>query len=430
MHVVVVGSGVIGTTTAYYLAKQGHSVTVVDRQREAGMETSFANAGEISPGYSAPWAAPGIPIKAMKWMMSKHSPLVIRPQADFAQARFMTMMLRNCTASRYNINKSRMQRIAEYSRVALGELRDDLQIDYDQRMLGTLQVFRTDKQVHDAKKDTKVLDACGVPYETLDVEGCIAAEPALHHVRHKIRGGLRLPLDETGDCLKFTQELAKTSKAMQVEFRNGVTIKGLLTDKGKISGLDTVDHGIVKGDAYVMALGSYSPRLLRPIGIDIPVYPMKGYSITMPVLKDEDAPVSTVMDETYKVAITRLGDRVRVAGTAELTGFDMTLRQGRRDTVRFVVSDMFPHAADMNEDHFWTGLRPMTPDGTPVIGGTPYDNLYLNTGHGTLGWTMACGSGRLMADMITGNSPEIDIEGLSMARYSFANRVKGTKAKT
>ncbi len=423
MHVVIVGSGVIGTTSAYYLAKQGHTVTVLDRQPQAGLETSYANAGQVSPGYSAPWAGPGIPMKAIKWMLSKHSPLVVRPQLDLDQWRFMLLMLRNCTTAAYDVNKSRMLRLAEYSRQAMGELRTETGIQYDQRTQGTLQVFRTDKQVYDAKKDTNVLDTCNIPYEVLDVDGCIAAEPGLHHVREKLKGGLRLPLDETGDCLKFTQSLAEMAAAKGVEFRYEVNVKGLVTDKGRITGVDT-DQGMISGDQYIVALGSYSPKLLRPLGIDIPVYPVKGYSITVPIIDADSAPVSTVMDETYKVAITRLGDRVRVAGTAELTGHDLTLREGRRETVRFVVSDMFPKAANMAEDQFWTGLRPMTPDGTPVIGATPYANLFLNTGHGTLGWTMACGSGRLLADMVAGNAPEIGIDGLGMDRYGFANKVK------
>ncbi|HPE60239.1 MAG TPA: D-amino acid dehydrogenase [Thiolinea sp.] len=421
MHVIILGSGVIGTTSAYYLAKQGHTVTVLERQPKAGLETSYANAGQISPGYSAPWAAPGIPLKAIKWMLSKHSPLVVRPGLDPAMYRFMAMMLRNCTAARYDINKSRMQRIAEYSRQVIGELRAETGISYDQRTQGTLQLFRTEKQLKDSHKDTSVLDACGVPYQLLDVEGCLDAEPALHHVRDKIQGGLRLPLDETGDCLKFTQQLADMANGLGVEFRYGVNIQGLEKDRGRITGVQT-DGGLVQGDSYLMALGSYSPALLRPLGIDIPVYPVKGYSITVPIISPDDAPVSTVMDETYKVAVTRLGDRVRVAGTAELTGFDLRLREGRRETVRFVVSDLFPLAADLAQDNFWTGLRPMTPDGTPVMGATPYANLFLNTGHGTLGWTMACGAGHLLADLISGNDTGIPVDGLGMERYAFANR--------
>lgn len=426
MHAIVIGSGVIGTTTAYYLNRLGYQVTVLDRQPRSGLETSFANAGQISPGYSAPWAGPGIPIKAIKWMLSEHSPLVIRPsKMDATMFRFIAMMMRNCTAARYHINKARMLKVAEYSRQALDELRKETGISYDERTRGTLQVFRTDAQVQGAKKDTDILEECNIPYESLSVDGCIAAEPALKHVREKIRGGLRLPLDETGDCLMFTQNLAVTCITKGVVFRYGVNIEALLMNNGKISGVKT-DQGVLTADQYVMALGSYSPQLLKPVGIDIPVYPVKGYSITVPIVNPDDAPVSTVMDETYKVAITRLGDRVRVAGTAELTGHDLSLREERRQTVRFVVSDMFPKAANMTEDNFWTGLRPMTPDGTPVIGATPHSNLFINTGHGTLGWTMACGSGRLLADIMAGQKSDIDLEGLDMRRYSFANKVKAS----
>lgn len=426
MHAIVIGSGVIGTTTAYYLNRLGYQVTVLDRQPRSGLETSFANAGQISPGYSAPWAGPGIPMKAIKWMLSEHSPLVIRPsRMDAAMFRFILMMLHNCTTARYHVNKARMLRIAEYSRQSIDELRTETGISYDERTRGTLQVFRTAAQVQGAKKDTDILDECKVPYEVLDVDGCIAAEPGLKHVREKIRGGLRLPLDETGDCLMFTQNLAANCISKGVVFRYGVNIEEVLVSNGKVSGVKT-DQGVLTADQYVMALGSYSPQLLKPIGIDIPVYPVKGYSITVPIVSPEDAPVSTVMDETYKVAITRLGDRVRVAGTAELTGHDLSLQEERRQTVRFVVSDMFPKAADMREDNFWTGLRPMTPDGTPVLGASPYSNLFINTGHGTLGWTMACGSGRLLADIMAGQKPGIDLEGLSMQRYSFANRVKAS----
>lgn len=424
MHVIIIGSGVIGTTTAYYLGKQGHKVTVLERQPQSGMETSFANAGQVSPGYSAPWAGPGIPLKAIKWMLSEHSPLAIRvSKMDWEMLRFMVMMLRNCTVARYDVNKSRMLRIADYSRLMLEELRQETNIQYDQRTKGTLQVFRTDKQLQGSKQDTDILDACNVPYERLDVEGCIAAEPALHYVRDKIKGGLRLPLDETGDCFMFTQNLAKMAQGLGVEFKYGVAVQAIQTANTQITGIQT-NQGLMTADSYVMALGSFSPQLLRPIGIDIPVYPVKGYSITVPIINPEAAPVSTVMDETYKVAITRLGDRVRVAGTAELTGFDVRLRNERRETVRFVVSDMFPKAADMSQDHFWTGLRPMTPDGTPIIGATPYSNFFINTGHGTLGWTMACGSGKLVADLVAGQAPAIDMNNLGMDRYSFANKVR------
>lgn len=416
MKVVVLGSGIIGVSTAYYLARAGQEVVVVDRQSGPALETSFANAGQVSPGYSAPWAAPGIPLKAIKWMLQEHSPLVIRPRLDAAMLSWLARMLRNCTAARYAVNKERMLRLATYSRESLELLRQETSISYDQRTQGTLQLFRTQKQVDSAAKDIAILEQCGVPYELLDPVGCIRAEPALTQVRDKIAGGLRLPGDETGDCFKFTQALAAKAEALGVEFRYDTAIEGLLSDGNSIDGVRT-SAGIVRGDAYVMALGSYSPLLLRPLGIRIPVYPVKGYSITVPVVDSAAAPVSTVMDETHKVALTRLGDRIRVAGMAEISGYDLSLRPKQRRTLEFVVRDLYPRGGNVSQAVFWTGLRPMTPDGTPVVGPSTYRNLYLNTGHGTLGWTMGPGSGRLLANLISGQDASIPLSGLTMDRY-------------
>lgn len=421
MKVIVLGSGVIGTTTAYFLAKAGHEVTVVDRQPGAGLETSFANAGEVSPGYASPWAGPGVPLKALKWLTMKHSPLVVRPRFDPAQWRWMFQMLANCNSRSYQINKGRMVRLAEYSRDCLRQLRAATGISYDERSKGTLQVFRTQKQLDGAQGDIDVLEEYGVPYELLDPTGCVGAEPALARVRGKIVGGLRLPGDETGDCFKFTQALAGMAADLGVVFRGGVTIERVLQDGEKITGVRT-SEGELKADAYVLALGSYSPLLLKELGIRIPVYPVKGYSITVPITDAAGAPESTVMDETFKVAITRLGERIRVGGTAELAGYDLRLHEARRDTLVHSVTSLFPQGGDVGQATFWCGLRPMTPDGTPVVGPTPYRNLFLNTGHGTLGWTMSCGSGRVMADLVSGRQPEISLEGLFMDRYSTSTR--------
>lgn len=417
MKIVILGSGVIGVTTAYYLAKSGHDVTVIDRQPGPGLETSFANAGEISPGYASPWAGPGVPAKAVKWLLMTHGPLVIRPLLDPAMWRWVMKMLRNCTTARYAINKARMVRLAEYSRDVLKQLRADTGIRYDERTQGTLQLFRTQAQVDGAAGDIAVLKDSGVPFEVLDVAGCIRAEPALAQVREKFTGGLRLPGDETGDCQMFTAALARMAEALGVTFKYETAIAGLSTDGAAITGVVT-NKGIETADHYIMALGSYSPLLLRPLGIDIPVYPVKGYSITVPITNASGAPESTVMDETYKVAITRLGDRIRVGGTAELGGFDLTLRPARRATLEHSVGSLFPQGGDLSQASFWCGLRPMTPDGTPLIGPTRYSNLSLNTGHGTLGWTMACGSGKALADMISGSRPDIDMSDIAMSRYS------------
>jgi D-amino-acid dehydrogenase len=419
MRVLVLGSGVVGVTSAWYLSKAGHQVTVLDRQPSPGMETSFANAGQVSPGYSAPWAGPGIPIKAMKWLLMRHRPFVLWPQLDQGLYRWLGQMLANCNVAAYGTNKGRMVRLAEYSRDVLRDLRDETGIAYDQRTQGTLQLFRTQKQLDAVGDDTAVLDAYQVPYEVLDPAGCIAAEPALGLVPGKFVGGLRLPGDETGDAHVFTQNLAALAAARGVEFRQGVTVTGLETAGDSITGVLT-DQGRVTADAYVVAMGSYSPALLRPLNLQVPVYPVKGYSLTLPVTDATAAPVSTVMDETYKVAITRLGDRIRVGGTAELAGFSLRLRKPRRETLAHSVGDLFPRGGDLAQASFWTGLRPMTPDGTPVVGPTRYRNLHLNTGHGTLGWTMACGSGRLLADLMTGRAPEIAADDLALSRYAMA----------
>lgn len=418
MHVLVLGSGVVGVTTAYYLAKAGHRVTVLDRQPAAGMETSFANAGQVSPGYSAPWAAPGIPVKAMKWLLMRHRPLVLLPQFEPRFYGWLARMLANCTHDAYRRNKGRMVRLAEYSRDVLGTLRAETGIAYDHRQKGTLQLFRTQKQLDGVGTDTAILDTYGVAYEVLDPAGCIAAEPALARVRDRIAGGLRLPGDETGDAHLFTQRLAVLCEGLGVQFRYGVTVTGLRHEPGKVTGVVTDGGETLSADAYVAAMGSYTPALLRPLGLNLPVYPVKGYSLTLPIDDPEAAPVSTVMDETFKVGITRLGDRIRAGGTAELAGFSQVLRGPRRAALERSVGDLFPQGGDLRQARFWTGLRPMTPDGTPIVGATPYGNLYTNTGHGTLGWTMACGSGRMLADVISGRSPAIAPEDFAVRRYA------------
>lgn len=416
MKVLILGSGVIGVTSAYYLARAGHEVTVVDRQPEPALETSFANAGEVSPGYSSPWAGPGVPVKAVKWLLMKHGPLVVRPKLDPVMWVWLLKMLRNCTSARYAVNKSRMIPIAEYSRDSLRDLRRDIGIQYDERSKGTLQLFRYQAQLDGTAEDIAVLKHYGVPFEVLSREGCIAVEPALAGVKEKFVGGLRLPQDETGDCHMFTQALARHAEALGVRFLFNTGIDRIVTDGARVSGVAT-SAGLLQADAYVLALGSWSSRLVAPLGISLPVYPVKGYSITVPIKDASGAPESTVMDESYKVAITRLGSRIRVGGTAEISGYSDKLYDARRATLDHSLTDLFPRGGDLSKATFWSGLRPMTPDGPPVIGPTQYANLHLNTGHGTLGWTMSCGSGRVLADILSGRKPEIDVSALSVDRY-------------
>ncbi len=416
MRVLILGSGVIGTTSAWYLRQAGHEVTVLDRQPGPALETSFANAGQLSFGYTSPWAAPGVPLKAVKWLFQEHAPLAIRPTADIAQYRWLWQMLRNCTAGRYAINKARMVRMSDYSRDCINELRAATGIDYEGRQLGTTQLFRTQQQLDAAAQDIEVLRQYGVPYEVLDRQGIVRVEPALAGKADTLVGALRLPEDQTGDCQLFTRKLAALAAAAGVEFRFDQDVAGLQRDGDRITGvriggrLETADH-------YVVALGSYSPQLLAPLGIRLPVYPLKGYSLTLPITDAAMAPTSTILDESYKVAVTRFEDRIRVGGMAEVAGFDLSLDPRRRATLEKVVRDLYPHGGDLSRAEFWTGLRPATPDGTPVVGATPYRNLFLNTGHGTLGWTMAAGSGRYLADLMDGRTPQISSEGLDIFRY-------------
>lgn len=415
MRIVVLGSGVVGVTSAYYLARAGHEVTVIDRETGPALDTSFANAGQISPGYASPWAAPGVPLKAVKWMFQKHAPLAIRLDGTRFQLQWMWQMLQNCTAGRYAVNKGRMVRLAEYSRDCLQALRAETGIEYEGRQGGTLQVFRTQQQLEGAAKDITVLKDANVPYELLTPEELSRAEPALAAVSHKLTGGLRLPGDETGDCQLFTTRLAALASELGVRFRYNTAIDGLAVAGGRIAGVQCGSE-LVRADAFVVALGSYSTKLLSGI-VKIPVYPLKGYSITAPIVDAKAAPVSTVLDETYKIAITRFDDRIRVGGMAEIVGFDKRLRDARRETLEMCVNDLFPGGGDTSNATFWTGLRPMTPDGTPVVGRTPMPNLFLNTGHGTLGWTMSCGSGQLLADLMSGKQPAIRADDLSVHRY-------------
>jgi D-amino-acid dehydrogenase len=419
MKVVVLGGGVIGVCTAYYLARSGVDVMLLEAGAEVAGATSYANAGQISPGYSTPWAAPGMSLKALKWMFQKHSPLSVGVDGSWFQLRWMLEWFSNCNSNSYKRNKERMVRISEYSRDSLQQLRAETGIRYEQRCAGTLQLFREQAQVEAAQKDIRVLNECGVPFELLDHDGVLQAEPGLKGTSAHIAGGLRLPRDETGDCRIFTQELAQMARALGVRFQFGMKVNRLLKVADKITGVEYEKggkRGVLSADAYVIAMGVDSRHALSGVGIDVPIYPVKGYSLTIPLIDPSRAPISTVLDETYKIAITRFDHRIRVGGMAELNGMDRSLPIQRRDTLEMVVKQLFP-GGDLACAEFWTGLRPMTPDGPPIVGSTPLRNLYLNIGHGTLGWTMACGSGRYVADLLLGKVPQIKQEGLSVNRY-------------
>ena len=418
MRVIVLGSGVIGVASAYYLAQQGAQVTVLDRQAGPAEETSFGNAGQISPGYSTPWAAPGIPFKAVKWMFQHHAPLAINMDGSMWQLQWMAQMLKNCNAQSYAINKERMTRVAEYSRDCLRELRKETGIQYENRSKGTLQVFRNEAQLDMVQRDIAVLKECGVPHELLLKDDLAKVEPALEYAKDTLVGGLHLPNDETGDCYLFTNALANLAKDLGVEFKFNQNVEKLVVEGDEIKGV-LVNGEVLTADRYVLAFGSYSRDFLKPLELNLPVYPVKGYSLTIPIVDANFAPQSTVLDETYKIAITRFDQRIRVGGMAELSGFNHGLNKDRRGTLEMVTQDLFP-GGDLAQASFWTGLRPMTPDSTPIIGATKFKNLFLNTGHGTLGWTMACGSGKLISDLVLNHKTDISTEGLSIQRYPYA----------
>ncbi|KZS24082.1 D-amino acid dehydrogenase [Wohlfahrtiimonas chitiniclastica] len=417
MNIIILGAGVIGVTQAYYLAKKGYKVTVFERHEGPALDTSHANAGQISPGYATPWAAPGIPFKAIKWMLEKHAPLAIRPTADLNQYKFMWDMFLNCNKEKYAINKSRLVRLSEYSRDCLIKLREDTGIYYENRSLGTTQLLRTKKQMEGIKADLEVLEKFNVPFEVLDAQGILNVEPGLKHSVNKLEGGLRLPNDETGDCFLFTNRLADIAKTIGVEFKFNQTVEDIIIENKKVKGI-RANGEEYDADIVVDCLGTYTPFLLKKIGIKAPIYPLKGYSLTADIIDENAAPTSTILDETYKIAITRFDKRIRIGGMAEISGYQINLNPKRRATLEFVTEDLFPGAGNLKTAIFWSGLRPKTPDSTPIIGGTEFENFYINAGHGTLGWTQSCGSASYLSDIIAGNQPEISTEGLDISRYA------------
>ena len=423
MKVVVLGAGIIGTTSAYFLAKQGHEVTVIDRQDSVSMETSHANAGCLSYGFTSPWASPGLPSSVLKWVLTGRSPLIINPNMSIETIKFLYRMYKNCNSRSYEINKSRMLRVANYSQKALLEIETDFDLYYEQKKQGSLQLFWDSKEIEKAHKDIAILDKFNINSKLLSAEECVKIEPGLQYVKNKLAGGIQFMDDFTGNCYLFSTEVYKKCVEMGVNFEFNTEIKSLQISNDKIASVST-DSGEIKADCYSVSLGSYSTKILSKIGIEIPIYPVKGYSITLPVLSNEDAPQSTIMDEKNKIAITRLGDRIRVAGMAHLTDFDKNLRTKSLDSLMSGLDLLFPKSYESSkETNFWTGFRPSTPDGTPIIGPTPFNNLFLNTGHGTLGWTMSAGSGKLLANLVSGIDPEISTEGIDMSRYSFSNKM-------
>lgn len=406
MRVLVLGSGLVGVASAWYLSEDGHEVTVIDRQPGVAMETSFANGGQISTSHAEPWANPGTPWKALQWLGREDSPLLWRLRADPSQWAWGLRFLRECTPGRTSANTVAILHLALYSRTLLKQLRAGLGLEYDQRR-GILHFYTDPAEFEHAIPQAELMRQYGCERTAKTAAECVAIEPALAGATVPIVGGTYTAEDESGDALKFAQAIAERAAARGVSFRFGEGIAGLMRDGDRVAGVRLADGELLTADAYVVALGSYSPRLLRPLGIHLPIYPAKGYSATFPLLGESVAPTVSLTDDGHKIVFSRLGDRLRVAGTAEFTGYDTTLNEVRCQALVRRTRAIFPQVQTGTVE-FWAGLRPATPSNVPLIGGTGLANLYLNTGHGTLGWTMACGTGKLLADLIGGRAPDVD----------------------
>jgi D-amino-acid dehydrogenase len=416
MKVIVLGSGIIGTASAWFLNKAGHEVTVIERQPGAAQETSFANGGQISVSHAEPWANPAAPMKVLKWLGQEDAPLLFRLRPEWLQWKWGMSFLRECTPGRTAHNIRQIVAISEYSRQALQAVRAETGIDYDYLTRGILHFYTDKKDFEESLPAAKLMRELGCPRDSISAEEVVRIEPALAKIRDKIVGGDYTATDESGDVYKFTTGLAGKAREAGVDFRFNTTVTRLLTEgagaASKITGVEIINpdgrHQVLHADAFVMAMGSFSVPLVKPLGIDLMIYPGKGYSATYAVTDPDAAPSVSLTDDGYKLVVSRLGDRLRVAGTCELNGYTRELNMTRCEAITRRTRELFPNACDYENPVYWTGLRPLTPSNVPYIGKTRISNLFLNTGHGTLGWTMGCGSGQAIADIVSGRQPEVD----------------------
>jgi D-amino-acid dehydrogenase len=413
---VVLGAGVIGVATAYYLARDGHRVVVVDRQPAAGLETSFANGALVTPGMSDPWAAPGVPAMILTHLGREDSPILLRLKALPGMLGWGLRFLANCAPGRWRENTETVFRLGIYSRDALDALTEAMQLSYDRSERGNLRVYQDRAALAQAAKAAEMYRGLGLPVAVLDTKACIGLEPALRPVQHELAGGVHYVGDRSGDCLRFTQSLALHAASLGVEFRYDTAVTGFEAAGGRVEAVTTT-KGRVAGERFVLACGSYSTPLARQLGLRLPVRPVKGYSATLPVGGWNNAPTMPVVDYHRKIAVTRLGDRIRLAGTAEFAGYDTTANPRRAAMLLAAFGALFPEYPKSGEAQHWQGLRPMCPDGRPILGPSPLPNLFLNTGHGPLGWSLACGSAKALTDLLAGRRPEIDLGGFALDRF-------------
>lgn len=411
MKVIVLGAGVVGTASAWFLARQGHEVIVIDRQPAAGLETSFANGGQLSVSHAEPWANPSAPLKVLKWLAKEDAPLLFRLRADLEQWRWCLEFLRECTPARTRHNIGQIVRLGLYSRRMLVEVLAETGIEFDRGRRGILHFYTSKEEFDAAREPARVMRELGCELDMKTPDECVAIEPALAVARDRIVGGSMTPSDDSGDAHLFTTRLAAACAGRGVTFLYGTTVERIVAERGGFVGVRVSREAavrMIRGDACVLSLGSFSARMAASLGVRLPIYPAKGYSLTMPVADPERAYRVSLTDDEYKLVFSRLGDRLRVAGTCELNGYDIALNPVRCAALLRRTEELFPGAGDASRVQYWAGLRPATPSNVPCIGKTGCHNLFINTGHGTLGWTHACGSGRAIADIISGHRPEID----------------------
>ncbi|NLY27497.1 MAG: D-amino acid dehydrogenase [Alcaligenaceae bacterium] len=410
MKVAVLGSGILGVSTAWWLSQAGHDVVVVDRECGPAQDTSRANGAQISVSYAEPWANPQAPLKLLKWLFKDDAPLLFRPQPDPRQWLWGLMFLRECFPKRVSRNIRAMVRLAEYSRTTLQEMRRDLDISYHALERGILNFYRDPAEFEASQQTAAVMRDYGVDRRILSADEVVQLEPALAPRRAAIVGGDYTAEDESGDIYLFTRALAEHCERAGVQFHFNTQVTRLLSASGSIHGAEIIlpdgMYSTLKADAFVVALGPHSPQLVTPLGVPCLVYPTKGYSATFNIRDVQAAPVVSLTDSANKVVYSRLGDQLRMAGTAEMSGYSRTLNTRRCDHMIDLARELFPAVLDFSDVQFWSGLRPSTPSNVPLVGRTRIRNLYLNTGHGTLGWTMGVGSGRALADLISGRKPE------------------------
>lgn len=424
MKVIVLGSGIVGTASAWFLNKAGHDVTVIERQPGAAQETSFANGCQISVSHAEPWANPAAPMKVLKWLGKEDAPLLYRFRPEWLQWRWGMQFLRECTPARTAHNIRQIVAIAEYSRQTLQALRAETGVDYDCLTRGILHFYTDQKDFDESLPAARLMRELGCSRESIAADEVVRIEPALASIRHKIVGGDYTATDESGDIFKFTTGLAKKSAEAGVDFQFNTHVTRLLVEgagaSAKVSGVEIIDahgrHRVLHADAFVVAMGSFSVPLLKPLGVDLMIYPGKGYSATYAVTNPDAAPSVSLTDDGHKLVVSRLGDRLRVAGTCELNGYSRELNTTRCEAITRRTRELFPDACDYDNPAYWTGLRPLTPSNVPYIGKSRFGNLFLNTGHGTLGWTMGCGSGRAIADIVSGRLPDVDFAFTGISR--------------